>query len=329
MLNFPIFRGTAGGSGGTITVGNFSRFPWTDPPNVRGDMNFDGVTDFDTMYGQEIQPSVTRSGSVYTISAPIFAGAITIAAGVTVLARGCPFNATSITVAGTISAIGNDGGPDGAGGDGATSAQSNVDGYPGGSGGAEGAGGAYGPDNNIQLYGGEGGTGGLSTDGVGSATNDPTWNIPQAWFTRTDNQGFGGLGPYWKTWCPGAFDGGFYGGGPGGGGGGPTSGLSTARGGGGGGGGGGVILLASSIIIESTGVLSVQGGSGSAGQSDGGGAGGGGGGGGGGMIYLEYQSYANSGTIIVSGGSGGPAGGAGATAGATGNDGVLIQVPRE
>jgi len=127
--------------------------------------------------------------------------------------------------------------------------------------------------------------------------------------------------------------GGSGGGGAGGGGGGTGAGRGASSGGG----GGSIVIYARNIVVGPNGKITARGGNGCVGENASSGAnrggGGGGAGGGGGVIYMVYDTFVNSGTLDVSGGSGavggsGINGGTAGTAGTAGSDGNIYKLNR-
>jgi hypothetical protein len=208
-----------------------------------------------------------------------------------------------VTIAGTITVNGIDGG-------GIYAGKGGPGGYDGGLGGTPGLEGGKG------LGPGGGNPGSVSTNisyssgaggGGGSATN-------------------GSNGGGTATYGPGGTGGGTYGntrmipliGGSGGGGGAGSSNSSFTNSGGGGGGGAGSLLIASSGTITLTGSITANGGKGGI-DTSGSYYAGGGGGGSGGFVKLMANTIAGEGTISVSGGGGG----IGSYAGGAGGSGMI------
>lgn len=294
MLDLPV---VPGGGGPVVLTGTFPSLQ--NPPSFHGAFDLDGVNTYTSL--------MSLSGSTYEIDSicPIFASTFVVQAGITLQTRNTPIYATSITINGTVLTSAE------------TSVYPAVAGQSGINGTNQGWTGSTWGDTGYGLLGGFGGEGGGSTTGnlVLNNISDPT----QIYVRRN-------VGLMWvpTQFVSGAHLYGWYVGGGGSGG----CGTALATGGRGGNGGGMIYMIAPTITIGAAGVVSANGYDGDAGTSAGGGASGGGGGGGGGVVYLEYTTLTNSGSITVAGGSGGAAGGVGATAGTDGEDGYIFQVQR-
>lgn len=260
------------------------------------DIIFDGTTDLNNFS--------TRSGSVYTLTTNLMAGAVTINSGVTLIPRGYIIWAkTSLTVAGILDANG------GAGGNQQNEAWlfttilhgGTLGGGPDANGGASsnGLGGTGGAGGSAT---GAGGAGGVVTAPLAGSTSIRAYPLNTLGFsltsggfavTRTGSGGGGG-----KSNAPGL--GGF-----------------------GGGGGGFIIVNSPAITVNAGGIIRANGAVGSNATAGGIGSGGGGGGGGG-IIILNYSdSYTNNGTVSASGGAGGN-GASGGNAGSAGGAGLIL-----
>ena len=267
----------------------------------------DGSDGTATCDGATAVAGMSRSGSTYTMTRDVYFSALTVNAGVTVIAGGFRlFVAGTLTIAAT-GLIHNNGGAasggvGGSGGLGATGSGTGGFYAPGSAGGS--TVGAQ-PPSGANYYYTCGGTGGAGAYSAGVAVAPPA--------------GFGGIPrsvgmmdslfqPLSASFV--ALAANSHGGGTGGGG--------SATGQGGGGGGGVVAIFAKSIV--NNGAIQARGGAGASETGSNANSGGGGGG----FVFLAYTSLSGSGTIDANGGAKGT-GGSGA-AGNNGSNGNVVQV---
>ncbi len=300
------------------------------PPAYAQDFVLDGnwngkIADPYGWVGPGFAPNLTQNGNTYSQdgpgsngSGPLFSSFgglvgrnIAINSGITFESSGLPvilIASESITVAGTISAVGSpaSGATGGAGG-GINSAFVALRSQGGASGGT-GAGASsqnQGANANFGLrqFGGGGGAGGAS-----GSTNGGAAAGPSATYVNLDWSGFfpfGGIpglvviGDNGALAVPSIAYGGSAGAGDG-----------SHAGGGGGAGGNLILLLAPKVSITSSAVLDARGGNGGGGT---GGNAGGGGGGGGGLIHAHALdlSVSSGASLLTAGGQGGQGSGSG------------------
>jgi hypothetical protein len=315
------------------------------PPAYAQDFALDGswngkIADPYGWVGPGFAPELTLNASTYTQggagnngSGPMFSSFaglvgrnIVIDAGITFDSSGLAvmlIASQSITVKGTIHAVGLDAsGATGGTGGGANSAFVAFR-SQGGANGTSGAGQSSqnaGPNANFGLrqFGGGGGAGGAS-----GSTNGGSAAGPSATYVNLDWSGFfplGGIPGLIVIGDSGALSAASiaYGGSAG-------AGDGSAAGGGGGAGGNLILLLAPSITIAPSAVLDVRGGAGAPGT---GGNAGGGGGGGGGLIHAHAMdlSISTGATLSTAGGPGGNGAGSGQN-GAAGTASPWFQDP--
>ena len=289
-------------AGATFNAGIFG-------DGYHGAVTLDGVTNYSNF--------AILSGSTYTLSRDLFASALTINSGVTLItANNIVFSQTEITNNGTISENGNNasGSTPGATSTGAGQYSSL------GAGGAGGAGqittGSGAPSIGFRFAVGNGGGGGAGSSGAGGAgVSASQGNGALTYFhaparilagVGVSNSGSGTV----SAIC-------------GGGGGGGGGGDGTNKGGGGGGGAGMVVIFAPGLVNSSTGIISAAGGNGAGGVA--GNAGGGGGGAGGLILIYTQAAWTNNGTANVANGSAGTGSGTGLT-GTNGTAGNILNV---
>jgi hypothetical protein len=300
---------TTGELYGNLTGTAFERIG-TVGGGARGDGSH-GVVNLD---GTNTYAFASKSGSVYTLSADVYAStSFTVGTGVTLNTAGCRIFCQGVfTNNGTIQ-------NNGAAGLAAVSATATRAGGAGGGGFVYAAGEAGGAGGNNAVgvapaaftgaHGGSGGAGsagGANAGGAGGAASAPFGGI-----RRLAGELMGAVvASYFGSAAS------QYLGGGGGGGGGGSAVAGTA--GGSGGGGGGVIGISCGYFDNSFGTIQANGGAGGASAIANVGRGGGGGGGAIHVIYGDVQSF---GTLQCLGGA---AGGTGAVAGSAGN---VIKVP--
>jgi parallel beta-helix repeat protein len=312
----PAFEDTAnrGVASGYPTLGadglvTSTQLPATQPatPTAFSNGFFGDGSDGDTtLDGTATVPWATRYGTIYQMTRQVFAGMLTVNAGITLQPKGFPIYATTAVTGAGIIAINGANATSAAGAAGASIAGLLSGGGTGGAGGvaAAGASGGVGP---AQPYGGAGGDGGDGSSTAGGTGG--TAAIPPA----------GKGGTVMARMLPSAATGSYIAGATlnamaGGAGGGGGGGDGTNAGGGGGGGGGTLIVNAQTV----TGTLAFQA-NGGTGFTPTAGDTGAGGGGGGGLVIVNCTRAVGA-TLQANGGVATPGSGTGksGTAGAPG-----------